>query len=115
MNDLLLEQFLIILRLFNTANSSEFKIVIDFVSITHLVMHHIRNIGVTFKIIVHFISIIITKTSGFIFARLQRWLFIPEFVLNAHVAECCEHGAHAFAKASLQLVCRHVQINAESL
>ena len=67
------------------------------------------------RLLIIVISIIITKTSWFIFARLQRWLFIPELVLNAHVAECCEHSAHTFAKSSLQLVCWHVQIDAESL
>ena len=101
MNDLLLKQFLLILRLFNTANSAELKIVIDLITITELVMHHVRYIGVTLKIIVHFVSIIIAKASWLIFARLKGRFFVSEFVLNAHVAKGSEDRAHAFSKSRL--------------
>jgi len=112
MNDLLLYQFLFSLRLFDAANSTELKIIIDFLSVTFVIMHHVSYIGISLKIVIHFVSVIITKTSWLIFGLIQGRLFVSELVLNTHITESSKDCADTLAKTSLELVGRHVEFDA---
>lgn len=111
----MLQLLLLGLGLFHAANSSEFKIVIDIISIADLVLHHISHVGVTFEVIVHLVGVVVAKAAWLVLPRLQIVLSIPELVLNAHLTQSQQNSANALAVAGFELIRRHIEINPQLL
>lgn len=106
---------LLFLWFFDSADRSKLKVVIDSIGIVTFLVHHVGNVCVSFEIESIFISFIVTESASIVLALLQVVPSESELVLETHLTKCEEHGTDTLSVSLLELIWRHVQIDAQLL
>jgi len=112
LQNLLLQQFLLFGVLL-CAWVAEIEVLVNVATVAGLFLDlHISDICVTFELIVHVISIIVTKAATII---TNLWFFKLESILQTYLTQFGEHNADTITKALFKLIWRHIKFDTKLL
>mmetsp|Transcript_33235 Transcript_33235/g.50955 ORF Transcript_33235/g.50955 Transcript_33235/m.50955 type:complete len:301 (+) Transcript_33235:361-1263(+) len=111
LDHLLLQRFFSLVLSSLSAGSSEIDILIDVVGVADLGLRvHISDISSALELVVVEIVVIVGVMASIV---ANDWFFELEFIFETDVAQGVEHSADSLAVAGLQLVGRHVELDAQ--